>query len=335
MEPEFKQALDERITEWKRLIATYPKIFQENAVRSLLEPLVRMLPGRKRDQDPLYMTTDPGHPFNAAKRFFESEDEYRYIRKDEMNAAEIRDIMQAAFADVVVESQKAAADLTAEKVIAMQRHKVPLVQNDGLVVLPEVYYDWDSTWRVRVLDQIMTAKGKRVLDYMTGTGIAACLAARQGASAITLMDSSPRALENALINLKNAEYTGRVDAVKVNEHKPWAYTGLEHDIIIANFPFCKEKVEYNASKRNLLDMACYNNTSTMQTFFEPAWSHLEKNGSMYAIFASYSDIETINREMVRNNLVMVRGDTSQYNGALYYAMQLRKKKQIVISKEAI
>ncbi len=315
----FETEFKEKIRQWRDEILQLPAIARGSAARAIMMPHIL--------QKKHVTIQQPSSFYDDALRFFVHQEN---LAKEKKRKAfmpyDVLYTLEHAFADFFQEQDEAASIFTAQRVAVMQRHTEPYkVTPHGLIVLPGVYYDWDSAWRADTIDGLMDARGKRVLDYMTGTGIAACVAAKQGAAEITLADSSSRALENALINLEKIQYTGTIHVHKLDA-KSTFITSMQQDIMIANLPLCKDEKKYAPLKRNDLEMACYNNIDSTASMFQIARGKtLHDYSTLFVIAASYSDLDYLDEEMRESNFTKVRMTQTSRDNAEHYILGLRRK----------
>ena len=73
-------------------------------------------------------------------------------------------------------------------------------------------------------------KGKSVLDFGTGTGVLAILAAKMGAAIVLGIDNDPWSVENAIENA----HSNDVDVVEIQLGSVSNLPGKDYDIVLAN-----------------------------------------------------------------------------------------------------
>lgn len=149
-----------------------------------------------------------------------------------------------------------------------------------LIILESVYPPGEETlFLAKFLKENNKIKpGEKVLDYGTGSGFLALIAARLGAKVLAV-DINPKSIECAKINTDinnlNCDIECRLgesfETIKDNEI---------FDVILANLPY------EDALPANLTEFSVYDSNFKMRKqMFEKAKSHLTENGS---IFFTYS-----------------------------------------------
>lgn len=105
---------------------------------------------------------------------------------------------------------------------------------DGLITAAGVYAPQeDSRFLVDVMEKTGLARGRRVADLCTGSGVVAIAAAEQGASAVTAFDVCPTSVRCARMNALSA-------GVDIDVHLgSWARAAEfgPYDLVVCNPPY--------------------------------------------------------------------------------------------------
>src|SRR5437763_60686 len=103
-----------------------------------------------------------------------------------------------------------------------------------LLPLPGVFQPPSDAWMVAdYVRQARLAAGRRVLDLCTGSGVLAIAAARSGASGVTAVDVSRRAITAVRLNARLNRV--RIEALRGDLFGPVA--GRRFDLIVSNPPY--------------------------------------------------------------------------------------------------
>jgi methylase of polypeptide subunit release factors len=110
-----------------------------------------------------------------------------------------------------------------------------------LRVSPGVFWEPLDTISLRRLIQDGAARGKRVLEIGTGSGVLALCCLRHGATSVVATDINPAALEDALANARRLKLASRLEVRAVARGSKDAFAviapGESFDLIVSNPPW--------------------------------------------------------------------------------------------------
>jgi len=94
-------------------------------------------------------------------------------------------------------------------------------------------------------------QGDRVLDIGTGTGVLALIAAQLGAAAVTAVELTQEAFQEAGINFNNSPWSVRLEAVHQDIQSFAKTAAQQYDLIISNPPFFENHHKTADALRNI------------------------------------------------------------------------------------
>ncbi|MBI5151109.1 MAG: methyltransferase [Candidatus Pacebacteria bacterium] len=142
-----------------------------------------------------------------------------------------------------------------------------------------------------LVSHIKVAKGVRVLDLTTGSGITSIVAGLQGATGIAV-DINPKAIENAIENFSRYEVKMNTILSNLFQNVPVE----KFDQIYANGPFIEGKIT------DTLDYSCYGAKEFMRNFLINLKQYLKPTGYAFIVLAEWSDMDYFNKLVSENNL---------------------------------
>jgi methylase of polypeptide subunit release factors len=152
---------------------------------------------------------------------------------------------------------------------------------EPITILPHVYVPYDQSVPAMFAEYKSLMRGKRVLDMGTGTGVLAILAAQLGASEVVATDISPKAVENARLNVESLRFGGKI-SVRPPADLFDAVKDESFDVIIFNVPWIE------GEPKTLYDVAIYDpERRILKGFLERAAEYLAPSG---VILVQCSDI---------------------------------------------
>ncbi len=153
--------------------------------------------------------------------------------------------------------------------------------------------------------------GDTVLDLGTGTGVQAIFAAGK-ASHIVATDINPRAVENALYNIKQHKLDGKIEVRAGDLFAPLA-EDERFDVVLLNLRYPnrgKDSPMWNVHKR----------------FFAGVKKHLKPNGRIYYQFGFLRNLEPVEKMLKDNQLYITDkqlGLSSVVKNALFLTLEIR------------
>jgi release factor glutamine methyltransferase len=130
--------------------------------------------------------------------------------------------------------------------------------------------------------------GKRVADVGTGSGLQALAAARAGASTVVAIDVNPDAVATAAANARTNGFEDRVFPISSDLFSAVAPES-RFDVIVSNPPFCEGRA-WDVADRAWRAGPRYRDIAPL---FEQARRRLTRDGVMYLILSSHTDLEYI------------------------------------------
>ena len=158
-----------------------------------------------------------------------------------------------------------------------------------LVRLPGVFRPPSDSWMlVRAMRERGLARGARVLDVFTGTGVIAVMAGREGAASVTAVDISRRAALCARVN-------GRINGTRVRGLAGDLFEpvrGERFDLITANPPYVPSaEDELPASGAARAWEGGRDGRLLVDRFSERAAEHLAPGGTVLMVVSSLTGEE--------------------------------------------
>ncbi len=136
--------------------------------------------------------------------------------------------------------------------------------------------------------------GKTVADVGTGSGLQALAAARAGAAMVVAIDVNPNAVATAAANARRNGYEHRVVAV-TSDLLSVIPPRAQFDVILSNPPFC-DGTAWDIADRAWRAGPQYRDITPL---FSQARKRLARDGVMYLILSSHTDLEFIGAVMRR------------------------------------
>lgn len=148
-----------------------------------------------------------------------------------------------------------------------------------------------------LLDNPQMVRGKRVLDFGCGSGVAAIAAAKAGARRVWACDLDPLAIRVSALNC-------RLNSVSVEVLEDWQDCRAEPDVILAsdvlydreNMVFLEKFIERSPevliadSRVKRFDSPCYRKIAVSESFTVPDLSEAPEFGKVSFYYASRSKI---------------------------------------------
>ena len=181
---------------------------------------------------------------------------------------------------------------------------LPLIEND-CVYFADVLKGQKTGWFYDMRDNrqmiAALAKDKAVLDVFSHSGGFGLLAAKQGAAAVTMVDSSPLALDLAMRAAQENAVVARCKTIKgdaVEVMKKLAAEGAQYDIVIADPPaYVKSKKDIASGLRGYEKVAAHASVLVKPGgyFFTATCSHHASRGAFNK--AVLAGIQQVGRKM--------------------------------------
>lgn len=220
------------------------------------------------------------------------------------------------FMEEIKKFEQAYRDLLNQS-LKVKEKKFYEIKGIKFAIHPEVFSPkiFDST--EFLIENLEIPEGSDVLEIGCGTGIVSIFAARK-AGKVVATDISPKAVQNALENVRLHKLDSKIDVREGNLFEP--IKEEKFDRILWNFPlgYTEKEITF-LPERQLLD----HNYSTLKAFLKDLKAHLNPNGVAYITFSANGSRWDLLEAFCQENNIKFEVVTEEGHGRAGEILQLQ------------